>query len=143
MYGSINTYIENWRLAGGPNSGVYQLIQLWKVEIMAAKATPKKRSTLQIVIEDKYLSELVSGSIWKLTDEEIVSRKETLDKFRKVLGSAYKMYDKELQNLRKIHGDDHLANVTYFRKPRSKKESNDDDLMSELEMDDSDDESSE
>ena len=77
---------------------------------------------------------MVSGSIWKLTDEEIVSRKETLDKFRKVLASAYKMYDKELQNLRKIHGEDHLTNVSYFRKPRSKKESNDDDLLAELEM---------
>ena len=104
---------------------------------MAAKATPKKRSTLQIVIEDKYLSELISGSIWKLPETEIVGRKETLDKFRKLLGSAYKMYDKELQNLRKIHGDDHLENVTFFRKPRSKKENADDDLLSELEMDDS------
>jgi hypothetical protein len=103
---------------------------------MAAKANPapKKRSTLQTVIEDKYLSELISGSIWKLSETEIVSRKETLDKFRKLLASAYKMYDKELQNLRKIHGEDHLTNVSYFRKPRSKKENADDDLLSELEM---------
>ena len=99
-----------------------------------ANATPKKRSTIQTVIEDKMLPELVSGSIWKLTEDEIVSRKETLDKFRKTLAAAFKMYDTELRNMRKIHGDDHLNKVTYFRKPRDKKDSNESDLMDEFDF---------
>ena len=99
-----------------------------------ANATPKKRSVIQTVIEDKLLPELVSGSIWKLTEEEIVSRKETLDKFRKTLSSAFKMYDTELKNLRKIHGDDHLKNVSFFRKPRAEKEKGESDLMSEFDF---------
>jgi hypothetical protein len=84
--------------------------------------TPKKRSPLQQVIEDKMLQELVSGSIWTLDETEIVARKATLDKFRKVISSAYRMYDEELKNQRKIHGSDHLKDVTYFRNPRTVKE---------------------
>jgi hypothetical protein len=84
--------------------------------------TPKKRSPLQQVIEDKMLQELVSGSIWTLDETEIVARKATLDKFRKVISSAYRMYDEELKNQRKIHGNDHLKDVTYFRNPRTVKE---------------------
>lgn len=101
---------------------------------MAQAQTPKKRSVIQTVIEDKMLPELVSGAIWKLTEEEIVSRKDTLDKFRKTLASAFKMYDTELRNIRKIHGEDHLKNVTFFRKPRDKKESGESDLMDELDF---------
>jgi len=99
-----------------------------------ANPTPKKRSTIQTVIEDKMLPELVSGSIWKLTEDEIVARKATLDKFRKTLAAAFKMYDAELRNMRKIHGEDHLKTVTYFRKPRDKKESGESDLMDELDF---------
>lgn len=80
------------------------------------------------------LPELVSGSIWKLSEEEIVARKETLDKFRKTLATAFKMYDDELKNQRKIHGDDHLKSVTFFRKPRDVKEKPENDLMSELDF---------
>ncbi len=80
------------------------------------------------------LPELVSGSIWKLSEEEIVQRKMILDKFRKTLAAAFKMYDTELRNQRKIHGEDHLKNVTYFRKPRAQKENEDNDLLGELDF---------
>jgi hypothetical protein len=105
---------------------------------MTAKATPKKRSTTEIVIKEKRIPELISGSIWKLTEDQIVERKETLDKFRKILANAFKMYDTELKNQRKIHGEDYLKNVTFFRKPRATKETESTDLMDEFDFDSDD-----
>lgn len=91
-------------------------------EKMTTKTEPQeapKRSTLQEVVEDGLLRELVSGDIWKLTDEQIKAHKDTLDKFRKLCAAAFKMFDEELTTRRNINGSDYLKGISHFRKPRS------------------------
>lgn len=96
---------------------------------------PKKKSVIQTVIEDKMLVQLVSGSIWTETPERIVEVRETLEKFMKTVKTSLKMFDDELKNQRKIHGDDHLKDVKFFRKPREAKESEDNSLLDDLSFD--------
>jgi molybdopterin converting factor small subunit len=91
-----------------------------------------KRSTLQTVVEDGLLRELVSGDIWKLEDAEIKAHKETLDKFRKLCAAAFKMFDEELTNRRNINGAEYLKEVNHFRKPRTS--GSDDSLLKDLDF---------
>ena len=99
-----------------------------------------KRSTLQIVIEDGLLKELVSGDVWNKPDEmsdedffKLISGKiETLKKFRGLIQSAFKMFDEELTNRRNISGADFLKGLDHFRKPRSG--SSDNSLLNDLDF---------
>lgn len=122
---------------------------------MTAKSTatpvegkPKKRSTTQIVIDEKMLPQLVSGSVWKRveneTDEEYLARltyvQTTLVKFIKNFKTACKMFDDELKNQRNIQGSDHLAGLNFFRKPREAKKGEETSLLDEFSMGDDEDE---
>jgi hypothetical protein len=119
------------------------------VKPTTATETPaKKKSATQIVIEEKMLPQLVSGSVWKRneneTDEEYSARiihvRSTLGRFLKSLKTACKMFDTELTNQRNILGSDHLTGVEWFRKPRTKKEGTEtDSLMDEFAFDEDDD----
>lgn len=83
---------------------------------------PIKKSTLQLVVENGYLRELVSGDIWKRPEKEIKEIEEILVKFRKLVATAYKMHDEELQTRRNIQGSDYGLTLEFFRKPRETKE---------------------
>jgi len=100
----------------------------------------KKKGVVQTVIDDKMLQQLVSGSIWTQEVDQIVSVRNTLEKFMKTVKASLKMFDEELKNQRKIHGEDHLTGVNFFRKPRTPKEGVDTSLMDDLSFDEDDDE---
>jgi len=107
----------------------------------------KKKGVVQTVIDDKMLQQLVSGSIWTQDTDQIISVRNTLEKFMKTVKASLKMFDEELKNQRKIHGDDHLKEVNFFRKPRTPKDGVDTSLMDDLSFgedeDEEDDETSE
>jgi len=115
----------------------------------AVESKPKKKSTIQTVIDDKMLPQLVSGSVWKKvegeSDEDHLARiivvQTTLVKFMKTVKTALKMFDDELKNQRNIQGTDHLTGVNYFRKPRTPKEGGTDtSLMDDLSFGEDEDE---
>jgi uncharacterized phage-like protein YoqJ len=103
----------------------------------AAKAV--KRGTLKAVIEDKILSDLMSGNIWEYTEDEIIAKVELAHKFQKLIAQAFKKFDKVLEECRQLNGSDYLKEAEYFRKPRSKKNNSDTNLLDELSMDDEED----
>jgi hypothetical protein len=95
-------------------------------------ADKPNKSTLQVVIENKYLVKLVDGSIWDLPETEIKAIEETLVKFRIIIAAALRMHDEELSTRRAIQGNDHLKSLEFFRKPRDSKGGNK--LIDELNM---------
>lgn len=99
---------------------------------MAEVVEAVKKSILAQVIENNYLRELVSGDIWKRDEEEIKGIEEILEKFRKLVATAFKMHDEELKTRREIHGNDHLKSLEFFRKPREAKGNSN--LLAELDM---------
>ena len=93
---------------------------------------PVKKSIMQVVIENNYLKQIVSGDIWKLTETEIKEVEENLEKFRKVVAAALKMHDEELATRRTIQGNDYMKSLEFFRKPRESKAGNS--LLDDLQM---------
>jgi hypothetical protein len=113
------------------------------IETVEAAVKAVKRSTLKAVIEDKVLPDLMSGSIWDYSEDEIIAKIELMHKFRKLVATACKKFDKVLEDQRIIKGSDYLEDAKYFRNPRTKKNNSEASLMDELSMDDEDEEDSE
>jgi len=86
----------------------------------ARKTQTKAVSPLQAMLNEDMVTNILKWDVWSTENPaDIVHVRETVGVVLNGLKAVCKAFDQALVDFRKIHGEDYLSDVNYFRKPRA------------------------